>query len=168
MSATVVMTKPMLRIWICRLSVAGACAEAEKTPAASSSADKKNGNSRLDCMGHSYSGLSCHWLRDGLGAEPSQQMITDTQGVGHDRQRRIDGGARWEKAAVDDIEIFDFVRFTIHVESGRLGIVTEANRAVLVRDTCERNAVAEKQVPREEPFVAVVAVNAAFGLLFHE
>src|SRR5262250_1742045 len=97
MSATVVMTEPMLRIWICRLAAAGACAEAEKAPVANSSADKRNGTRRLDRIGHARCAWPrCGCLGDGLGAEASQQVVADAQGVGHDRQRGIDGGTRRE------------------------------------------------------------------------
>src|SRR5262245_12671435 len=133
MSETVVITGPILRIRICRLAVAGVCAEAEKATAASKTAERKNGSQRLDRMGYSGCGrLRCGCLRVGLGAEPPQQVIADAEGIGHDRQRRIHGCAGWEKAAIDDIEIVDFVRFTIHVECrsfGGGGAPTRACRA---------------------------------------
>src|SRR6516165_3158177 len=140
----------MLRIWICPLAAAGACAEAEKAPAASSVAERRNGKRRLDGMSHSGCGrLRCSCLCDGLGPKPPKQVIADAEGVGHDRQRGIDGGTRREKAAVDDVEVFDFVRLAIYVQCRCFRIVTEANRTVLVRDTGERDTVAEEEVPRE-------------------
>src|SRR5579885_2039395 len=148
MSATVVMTGPMLRMWICWASAKGAWAEAKNAPVARSVAERRNRKKRLDRMGHSCRCWSRRrGLRDGLRAEPAEQVIADAKRVGHDGQRRIDGGTRREKAAVDDIEVVHFVRLAIHVESGGLGIVAETDGAVLVRDACKRNTVAEEEIP---------------------
>src|SRR6266702_7241600 len=56
----------------------------------------------------------------------------------------------------------------IRVQGRHLGVTPEADRAVLVRHACKRNAVTDEQVPRKQSFVTLVAVNAAFGLLLHE
>src|SRR5215471_12009580 len=168
MSATVVTMGPILRMWICPLGAAGACAEAEKATVASSVAERRNRKKLLDRMGHSRLRLRRGCLCNGPGAEPFEQVVANAKRVGDDRQRGIHGGARREKAAIDDIEIVDFVRPAVHVECRCLGIVSEANRAVLVRYPCERNTVTEEEVPREQAFVAVLAVHAAFGLLLHE
>src|SRR5690348_4772736 len=169
MSATVVMTGPMLRIWIRCAAATGAWAEAENAPAARSAMERRNGTVRLDRMGHPYRcWLRCGCLCDGLGAEPAEQVIADAKRVGHDGQCRIDGGTRREKAAVDDIEVVDLVCPAVDVESGRFGIMTKTDGSVLVSDTRKRDAIPKEEVPGEQPLVAVVTVNAALGLLFHE
>src|SRR5439155_25135210 len=60
------------------------------------------------------------------------------------------------------------MRFAIAIERARLGIISEAHRAVLVRDTGERDALAEEQIAGEEALVALVAVDRALGLLLHQ
>src|SRR5689334_10219707 len=67
-------------------------------------------------------------------AEALEDAITDAKRVGHDRERRVDGPARWEEAAVDDIQICDVVRLARRIQRRRARIVAEANRAVLMRD----------------------------------
>src|SRR6476646_4827846 len=103
-----------------------------------------------------------------VGAEATAQMICNAQGVGHDGERRIYGGARREEASVHDVEIVHFMRLAVHIESGRAWVFAKANCSVLVCDARKRNPIAEEKIPGKEAFVAVVAVNAAFRLLFHK
>ena len=67
--------------------------------------------------------------------------------------------ARREEAAVDDVEVVDVVRLAVDVERRGLRIVAEANRAVLMRDAGERDALADEEVAREQALVALVAVD---------
>src|SRR5206468_11832777 len=99
---------------------------------------------------------------------PFDQVLSDSQRVRHDRQRRVHCAAGAEKAAVDDIEIVEIMRFAVDIKGACPGIVTEAHRADLVSDARQRNSLANKQIAREQPFVALVAVYCAFGLLSHE
>ena len=73
---------------------------------------------------------------------PFQQMRPNPQGIRHDRQRRIYGGARWKEAAVNDVEIVDVVRFAMNIECGFVRIGAETDRAVLVGHSSKRNSVA--------------------------
>src|SRR4051812_13631092 len=91
-------------------------------------------------------------------ANALEQVLPDAQGIRHNGQPRIDRRARREKAAVHDVEIVDFVRLAIHIEGTRLGIMTEADRAVLVRDARQRDALPEEKVAGKETLVAVVAM----------
>src|ERR1051326_3670273 len=95
-------------------------------------------------------------------------MIADTQGVGHDRQRRIHRAARREEAAVDDVEVVDLVRLAVDVERRRLRVASEANRAVLVRHARQGNALAEKEIAPEQTLMALVAVHTALALPLHQ
>src|SRR5262249_15696291 len=97
-------------------------------------------------------------------------MIAYTQSIRHDGQSGIDRSARWEKAAVHDVKIFQIVRLAIDVECGGLGVATEANRTVLVRDARQRDAlatieIAAKETLAKDALMAVVAVNRAIRLL---
>ncbi len=93
------------------------------------------------------------------------QMLADPQGVGHDRQRRIDRRAGREEAAVHDVEVVEFVGLAVHVEGRGLRVAPEADRPVLMRDARERDALADEEVAGEDPHVAGVAVHGALALL---
>ena len=97
----------------------------------------------------------------------SEQVIADAQRVGHDRQRRVHGAARREEAAIDDVEVVHVVRLASRVERRRLRVAPEADRAVLVRDAGQRDALADEQAAREQALVALVTVHRADGLLLH-
>jgi hypothetical protein len=75
---------------------------------------------------------------------PLQQMISHPQRIGYNRQRRIHCAARREEAGIDDVEIVHFVRFAVAIKRGSLRIVAETNRAVLMRDAGQRDALSEK------------------------
>src|SRR5713226_5478451 len=95
-------------------------------------------------------------------------MISDPECIGHDGQRGVNSSAGRKEAAVHDIKIVDLVGLAIRIQCGGLGITTEADRAVLVRYACKRDSVTYEQISREQTFVTLVAMNAAFGLLLHE
>ena len=107
-------------------------------------------------------------IRRGTLVHPFDQMVADAERVRHDRQRRIHGRARGEEAAVDDVQIVDLVRLAVDIQSRGFRVVPEANGPVLMRDAGQGNAVADEQIAREEPLVALVAVNWARGLLLHQ
>ena len=53
------------------------------------------------------------------------------------------------------------MRFAVAIQRAGFRIVSETDRAVLVRDAGERNALAEIEIAREKTFVALVPVNGA-------
>ena len=73
-----------------------------------------------------------------------------------------------KKLAVHDVEVVHLVGPAVHVQRGRLRVSAEPDRPVLMGDAGERDALAEEEAPREEPLVALVAVDRAAGLLLHE
>ena len=79
-------------------------------------------------------------------------MLSHSQRIGHDRQRRIHCAAGGEKTGIDDVKVVDFMRFAIGVERGSFGIMAEANRAVLMRHARKRNALPEKALQRDDVF----------------
>ena len=70
-------------------------------------------------------------------------MLSHSQCIGHNGESRIHRAARAEKAAIDDVEIIQFVRFAIGVQRAGSWIVAEANRSDLMRHTCQRNALTD-------------------------
>src|SRR5712692_475920 len=95
-------------------------------------------------------------------------MLSHSKSIGHDGQRRIHGAARRKEAAVDNIEIIKVVRFAIRVEGRSLRIAPKTNRAVLVRDARQRNALPDKQIAREQPLMTFMSVNRTSRLTLHE
>src|SRR5262245_46263456 len=106
--------------------------------------------------------------RGSSSREPFEQMIADAERIGPERQRGIDCSARGKEAGVDDVEVVELVRLAVRVQRGCLRVVPEPNRAVLVRNAGQRDALAEIETPREQAFVALVAVHATLGLLLHQ
>src|SRR3989475_340849 len=100
--------------------------------------------------------------------EPLEQVIPDAERVGHDRKRRVYRSARGEEARVHHVEVVHFVRLAVRVQRGGLRVAPEADRPVLVRDARQRNALAEIEAPREQAFMALVAMDATLGLLLHQ
>src|SRR2546422_5843303 len=100
--------------------------------------------------------------------EPLEQVIPDAERVGHDRERRVYRSARGEEARVHHVEVVHFVRLAVRVQRRGFRVVPEADRPVLVRDARQRDALAEIEAPREQAFVALVAVDATLGLLLHQ
>jgi len=98
---------------------------------------------------------------------PLEQVIAHTQRVGDDGEPGIDRAAGREKASIDNVEIIQLVCFAIAIERARLRVVSEPDRTVLMRDTSERDALAQIQIAREETLVAFVAVHGTLGLLLH-
>ena len=97
-------------------------------------------------------------------AKTLAQVVADAEGIGHDRQGRVHGSARREEAAVDDVQIVDFVRLAVDVERGRLRIAAESDGAVLVRHARQRNSVSNKQVAGHEMRVTVDVLEEVFEL----
>ena len=60
------------------------------------------------------------------------------------------------------------MRLAIHVQRGSLGILAEADGAVLVGHSGKRNAVSQEQISGKQSFMAIIPMDAAFGLLLHE
>src|SRR2546426_7657400 len=100
--------------------------------------------------------------------EPREQVIPDAERVGHDRERRVYCSARDEAASVHHVEILHFVRLAVRIQRGSLRVAPEADRSVLVGDPSQRNALAEIKAPREQAFMALVAMDATLGLLPHQ
>src|SRR5881296_2941015 len=100
--------------------------------------------------------------------EALEQVIPDAERVGHDRERRVYRSARGEEARVHHVEVVHFVRLAVRVQRGGLRVVAEPDRPVLVSDAGQRNALAEIKAPREQAFMALVAMDTAFGLLLHQ
>src|SRR5215468_7198307 len=94
-------------------------------------------------------------------------MIADTQRIRHDGKSGIHRSARWEEAAVDDVEIVDVMRLAIRVERRCCGVAAEPDGAVLVRDAGQRNALTNVEIAREESLVAVAPMKRAVVLLHH-
>ena len=94
-------------------------------------------------------------------------MIADPERVRDDGQSWIDRTAGTKEACIHHVEIIQLVRFAVAIERAGLRIIAEADGAVLVRDTSERDALAKIQIAREETLVAFVAVYGTLGLLLH-
>ncbi len=77
-------------------------------------------------------------------------MVADSERVGDNGQRRVYRGARYEKAAVDDIEIVDPMGAAIHVESRAIRVTAETDGAVLVTRAGDWQPLAEIGVLREQ------------------
>jgi hypothetical protein len=88
-------------------------------------------------------------------------MIADAECIGHNGQRGIHGGARWEEAAIYDIEIIEVVCFAVHVESGCFLVGAESDCSVLVGYASERNTLTDVKITAKEPMMAVAAVDRA-------
>src|SRR5271157_3457960 len=98
-------------------------------------------------------------------AQALQNVIAHTQRIGHDRQRRIYRRARREEAAINNVKILELMGFAIHIQCRSLGIVPEADGAVLVGDTRKRNALSYIKIAAKKSFVAVMAMHRATVML---
>src|SRR5271165_1077238 len=99
---------------------------------------------------------------------PFDQVIPDSERIGHNRERRIYGGAGREEAAVHYVEIVELVGLAVNVERGSPRIAAEPNRPVLMRHAGQRNAIANEQVASEQPPMTLRPVNLACGLPLHQ
>jgi hypothetical protein len=80
------------------------------------------GASELRCMLHRL--CHCHLLRlflpafilDGGHAQSLEQVIADSQRVGHDCQRRIHSPARRKEARIHYIQVVELMRFAVAIE----------------------------------------------------
>ena len=95
-------------------------------------------------------------------------MPSDAEGIGHDREGRVNGRARREETAVDDVQIVELVGLAVAVEDRRSWVVAESNSAVLVSDAGERDLLAEVKVSGEQSLVALAAVDVAITLAAHQ
>lgn len=77
-------------------------------------------------------------------------MIADSERIRHDRQRRIDRGARRKEAPVNDVEIVEVVRLAVCIERRRLRVLTEPNSAILMRNARKWYPLSEKEVAGEQ------------------
>src|SRR5579875_2751265 len=82
-----------------------------------------------------------HMARSSL--HPLRDPIGDAQRIGDDRQRRVNGADRREKARIDHVKIVELVRLAVEVEHGSLWIGAEARGAGLVRGAADRDVLAE-------------------------
>src|SRR2546422_4857817 len=74
--------------------------------------------------------------------QPPREVLAHTQRVGHDRERRIDGGARRKERRVDDVKVVDFVGAAVRIQRRGGRVEAEAHGAVLVRHAREGDALA--------------------------
>ena len=92
-----------------------------------------------------YNSGNRHRFRFGMSDMHSlEQVIAHPQRVRDDGQSWIDRTAGTKEACIDNVEIIQLVRFAVAIERARLWIVAEADRAVLMRDAGERDALAEE------------------------
>src|SRR5215469_569295 len=99
---------------------------------------------------------------------PFDEVIPDSERIGHNCEGRIDGGTGREEAAVNDVKIVKLVGFAMYVERGSFWIAPEPNGSVLVRYAGQRNPVADIQVAPEQSLMTRRPVNRARRLLFHQ
>ena len=102
-----------------------------------------------------------------ISLHPLNQVVSDPERVRHDGESRVHRPAGAEKTAIDKIEIVHIMRFAVHVEGTCPEVLSETNRAYLVCDTRQWNALAYIQVPRKQSLVAFMAMNLARALLPH-
>jgi hypothetical protein len=95
-------------------------------------------------------------------------VIAHPKRVGHDGQRGVHRTAGREEAAIHDVEVIHLVGPAVDVQRGSPGILTETNGAVLVRDTRQRDPLAQEQVPGEYALMTLVTMHRALGLRLHE
>src|SRR5262245_51765533 len=91
---------------------------------------------RVDCVtsrsvsfGQSYLDRDCRPGRGHLRAlslEPIEQVVADSQCVGHGGQRGVDSANAGEKAGIDHVEVVELVRLAVRVQHRRLGVAAEA------------------------------------------
>src|SRR6187200_1426986 len=67
-------------------------------------------------------------------AEPLREVLADTDGVGHRRQRRVHRADAREEAGVDDVQVVELVRLAVDVEDRGLRVRAEPTRPSLVGD----------------------------------
>src|SRR5215813_1151275 len=75
---------------------------------------------------------------------PLNQMVSHPERISHNRERWVYRAARAENAAVHNVEIVHVMRFAVNVQRAGLRVVAEANRADLVGDPCQRDALANE------------------------
>src|SRR5712692_3448156 len=139
--------------------MAFACGRAVDAQETHSTAASNRERTALDNMLYSH----CRWRQhfcffDGADPQSLDQMIADAECIGHDGQRGVNSGAGREEAAVHDIKIIDLVGFAIRVQRRRLGVTTESNRTILVRNACKWNSITDEQIPCEQSFMTLVAM----------
>src|SRR5581483_7017052 len=99
---------------------------------------------------------------------PFNQVVADTQRIGHNRQSRIHGGTRREETAIHDVQIVHFVSFAVDIQGRGLRIVAETNSSILMSHAGQRNAVAHEQIARKKSLMTLVSMNGASALLLHQ
>src|SRR5215813_9074748 len=95
-------------------------------------------------------------------------MVGYAQGVGDDCQSGVYRSAGGEKARVHDVKIVHIVGPAVWVQRRCLWIAPEADGPVLVRDSGERNAVADEEISGEQSLMTIVTVLGALRLLPHQ
>src|SRR2546422_2810040 len=150
------------------------CATVQRLPAGVSPRPRRQGclrhNRRTPALRlisyRSQGGLSIpgrpHFARH---SQALQQVITHAQRIGHDGQRGVNGGARWEEARIHYVQVVEIVCLAISIERRSPGIVPEANGAVLMGYAGKRNFLSHVQISCEQTLVALVTMHRAIGLL---
>jgi len=99
-----------------------------------------------------------------LGAKTIQQVIPDAQGIGHNRQSGIHCAAGREEAGVNDVEVVDVMRAAVFIQNRCCGIVAKTKRSILMRNAGERNALADKEIARDQMLMTADVIQRAFKL----
>ena len=76
-------------------------------------------------------------------------MVSDANGVGNDRQRRIDRTRRDEAGSIHNIQIIQIMGLAMGVEHAGRGIGSHAASTVLMADTLQRDTLLEISVQRD-------------------
>jgi hypothetical protein len=93
-------------------------------------------------------------------------MIAHAQRIGHDRERWIHRAARRKEARINHVKIVELVGLAVAIKRRCLWVVSETDRAVLVRHRRKRQTLSQIKIPREQTLMTLVPVNVAIGL-FH-
>ena len=72
-------------------------------------------------------------------------MVTDAQGVRHDRQRGIDRAAGHKETGIHDIQIVHVMCLAIDIQRGGGWVVPEAHRSALMCHTCQRDGAIQEE-----------------------
>src|SRR5262245_9143065 len=111
--------------------------------------------SRSRCYAAGRSGHA-RCIAGARSCQPFEQVIADTEGVGHRRERRVHGADAGEEARVDDVQVVDLVRTAVDVEHRRRGIGPEPAGAGLVGAAGDGDVGLQVRMPGDE----VVRVHA--------
>ena len=80
---------------------------------------------------------------DLLLAQSLQQVVAHADRIGDCGKGRIHRSDTDEETCVDNVQVIELMRLAVHVERRRLRVMTEPDRAVLVRNAGQGNALAQ-------------------------